>query len=809
MTTFPVNGVVVDRDGKPVAGALVRALSPANDNQIAQSDSQGRFQLGVNRAAVDGLSFVARTADGRQQAFSRFAGGVAPGMPLPSLRLTMRPARSIEIVVLDREGKPVPDAVVGVVAEYMGLDRGRTDPQGKVTLRVPVEAPLKNIYALKSGVGLDYLSLPDAERATTGDLPQPLDLSRPQFLKLDGARTVKIKLIDPEGRPIQGVRVAPWYFHKPKWEGSDDLNISSVEDFQTKSDSAGVAVFDWIPFWDKEPTWFWPSDRDRWTGDRITVNLSQVFSETTVQLQRRVPVRGEVRHSDGRPAAGVLIQADGDGRPVNHFRGRVVTDEQGRYEIRVDPDKVYLVAVIDPRWGAAARGGIAVRRDEPVEGIDFQLLASATRLHGQVTLGPEKKPWANRTVTLLVEGPGWSPSIPRWATTDAEGKYAFTIGPGKYTIWSDDAGFEQKLTVTDQKDLVYDFHARRSPRGMITVRVMDRGNPPRPVPHAHVVGVSISSMTHGNLEATTNSDGWFRVERWLDKMIVYGFSKDKKLAGIVNIGPDDAEAALSLQPVGAAKGQLIDQSNGQPAGNRVIRCETFYHYEQQPGVGSSYLVETGTADAEGQFKIADLMPGVEYTVQVEMSKETDPAKIQDYDRIGKVTVKGGETLDLGQVKFRRDFAQGELLDVMLGDREPLDKRLKGMAEDANKPGKRVLVMFWTDESREHMNDIFTKDFYGRFSNNGILVSPADQKQMDHAKAAYGKKWGLDPSVKAWPLFGILDVDGRTLAVKETHDFVKNGKVDQSLVTEFLKKYALKAPDDKKTLDATTTAVSRE
>ena len=94
--------------------------------------------------------------------------------------------------------------------------------------------------------------------------------------------------------------------------------------------------------------------------------------------------------------------------------------------------------MIDPRWAAVPRADLSVRPDTPVEGIDLQLLPSATWLHGQLTTGPEKKPWAGQSVTLIQRGPEQEsdePSIPRWATADAKGKYAFTIGPGKYALW--------------------------------------------------------------------------------------------------------------------------------------------------------------------------------------------------------------------------------------------------------------------------------------------------------------------------------------------------------------------------------------
>ena len=83
--------------------------------------------------------------------------------------------------------------------------------------------------------------------------------------------------------------------------------------------------------------------------------------------------------------------------------------------------------------------------------------------------------------------------------------------------------------------------------------------------------------------------------------------------------------------------------------------------------------------------------------------------------------------------------------------------------------------------------------FGRYY---VISSPVTLKQIDAAKGAYAKKWGSDLFAESWPLFCILDVDGSTLAVKSTGEFLKQGKVDDLLLIDFLKKYALKTPDVK-------------
>ena len=61
-------------------------------------------------------------------------------------------------------------------------------------------------------------------------------------------------------------------------------------------------------------------------------------------------------------------------------------------------------------------------------------------------------------------------------------------------------------------------------------------------------------MSHRDLEATTNDKGWFRVERGLEKMVVFAHSKDNKLAGSVTISGNDIEATVQSCPPAWPKG---------------------------------------------------------------------------------------------------------------------------------------------------------------------------------------------------------------------------------------------------------------
>ena len=301
------------------------------------------------------------------------------------------------------------------------------------------------------------------------------------------------------------------------------------------------------------------------------------------------------------------------------------------------------------------------------------------------------------------------------------------------------------------------------------------------------MGVSVSCMWHGNLEATTNDKGWFRVERALDKMIVYANNKDKTLAGSLTISGDDTEITIPIQPTGSAKGQLIDAPTGKIAANRPIRLEVFYHYElpNKSGFGSSWLAASTKTDAEGRFEITGLTPDQTYQMSVPMYKEGDPIQDQHSDRIGAVTAKSGETVNLGILKFRGEMMPNEAIGVALANRDPVDQRMTEWANEGRKQNKRTLLMFWPQEGGQRLQEILRNDHKGYL----MISCQVDGDKFEAARVTFSRKWNLTLTQEPWPLFCVLGDDGKTVAVKNTQEFAPNGKIDDRLVVAFLQQHA--------------------
>src|SRR5262249_54075146 len=97
-----------------------------------------------------------------------------------------------------------------------------------------------------------------------------------------------------------------------------------------------------------------------------------VFIETTgegnqaIKVQRVIwrpkdPLSGRVTHADGRPGAGILVLANGRGSGDRACAGSTRTDADGRYQMRVYSEQVYVIAVNDDRWAAPYRAGVVLR----------------------------------------------------------------------------------------------------------------------------------------------------------------------------------------------------------------------------------------------------------------------------------------------------------------------------------------------------------------------------------------------------------------------------------------------------------------
>ena len=827
-----IEGVVVDEKGRGEAGVTVRLLTHEDKGQPSvQTDAQGRFQFHVN-VQRRSLTILARTADGDRQGYYQFPYDCNPvRTSWPAARLTMSKPRVIEVLVVDGDRKPVADARVGAVASYEEIDGGRSDQQGNCVLRIPVGATLQSIYAFKSKQGLDYVAFPPKDMASHDGDPSSTSIVSPRpVLTLAGAKTVRIKLVDPQGRPVAGMWLYPWLFDKQTTYSKHwmTLNIAGVAAFHAKTDVDGVAVFDWLPAWNAQGITFWPKRSDsRYVHERITFDSKSGKDELTVQLVHTVPLRGRLQFADGRPAAGIQVSADGAGYNTDGFHESTKTNADGRFEFHANPEQLYMVAVDDSKWAAAARMGIVVHTDTPVDNVDFRL-QPATTIRGRVTLGPDNKPLAKQNMMLLQNGsnnldPAIKGKLPnpansnhcvqtqmvRWASTDEQGNYAFFVGPGKYVLRGPDNSPNREFSITAEKSLSFDFHAPRPDRGLISGRVVLQQDKTQPVADAEIVGITRVMSSHADLAVAADRQGRFRAERWLDKMLLHATSKDGKLAGMIEITGDDKDVTIPLQPTTSAEGRLLDEKSGKPLRNREIQYGVrIYDLKSDgtpSGCSSSRFGGTVRTDSDGRFKVAGLMIDAKYDFDVP-DQEGEQPEGRTWQQAGNVTVKNADAIQLGDLKLRPPYhapTLQEQIDKKFDDSTALDAKLDLALKDAQSAMQRVLIVF-ADPASDACRQFYLLHFENEncqkaFADYRLVAVNSKRNKAADAASLLKSRFGVQTADSKQPVLLVVDTNGKLLASEGTQGISTSGKIDPKPLVAFLTSHAPDQPDAKRLL----------
>jgi thiol-disulfide isomerase/thioredoxin len=790
-----IKGVVEDDAGEPVAGLTVEARTDAASHK-ATTDAEGRFEVKLPDGNVTRRYLLCSTADGRKRAY--FASHLTADWQKQPIRLRLKPVRRLEVRVADAAEKPVADAGVVVLAGNIVVE-AKTDAAGKATCLIPADTLLRQVWASKGGRGFDYTSVPDGEEGKGAKAVGHVSLT------LSGAEKVTIRLIDADGKPLAGVPLSPTGVRKT----ADKYALfvwSAPERYRIKTDGTGVAFFD-MPRWQDKPITFAPDTKTH-VHDPFVYDAKTQKGPLTLTLHRLVPLRGRVTFADGKPAPGIPIRATGWDHTYNHYDGTTKTDAAGGYELRVDPHKVYLVAVVDGQWGSAPRTGFAVFPDKPVKDIDFRLVP-ATRIHGRFTMGADKEPQAKQRVGLLLRGkrpepavefPGHEknarmihyPQMSRTTVTDEDGRYEIFAGPGEYQLAGPRPLAVKNFEVKDEKTLVFDFHAERAARGPLRGLVVT-GDPPKPVAGAEVEGESRSGSFGGFFNAKTDAEGRFVVNRMLAPTVVIVRHVGKRLAASVAITADAATVKLTLQPMVTARGRLVD-IDGEPLTERVVQYGTGKPGRMVNGVVDLQGEQTKT-DGKGYFELTRLVIGVRYAVRVPGGFN---AKVRS-PHVAGFEVKDAKPIDLGDVAVKLPESERSLAkrtaEAFLSSAPPSDQ-FASAALRAKLCQQRVLLVF-VDPKAEETQKLFKLRFDAKMRNTMysylVVPVPVEGNSLTAAQPlAKDRKVSLEN--RKFPLLVVCDADGKQLAISEFAPLSTEAKL-----TDFLTKHAPETLDARKVL----------
>jgi len=774
-----------------------------------RTDSNGAFSLSLPADRLRGATLVARSQDESLLGYKQLPWDTQ-GAPAEPVQLQLAPSKLVKIHVIDGAGQPVDGAHSGVIGGSLRWTRKMTDENGQATIAVPQDLTLRSVYAWKPAAGIDYRNLLDLDKLRQGQPQDELDLSQPFELVLEDPITVNVRIVEAQNNaPLPNIRVYPWLIQKPG--ESDELNLSFLTDeISAMTDAEGVARFDWLPAWnERQSITFWPNS-DEHVRARGNYEPANASGELTIALDKFVAVSGQVRLPDGSPAAGINVQVRGEGYQFDGFRSTATTNEEGRYELGVAPNMVYLLVVDDEKWAAAPQTGFAILPGQPRDGLDFDL-RPATRIFGRVTIGEDKRPVEGQRIYSYQRGADlhnlegvtlpnpegsrkWvQPNFVRSTMTDKQGHYELFVGPGDYDLRGPQQVSIEKFTITDESEKEFNFHSPREEKGRLAGRVIDKQTG-KPVPQAEVTGIYRHPLGGSDLSITTDARGEFDVERELHRTVMYARTPDGQLAGLVESGPDEKNVTIPIQPTAAITAILIDQQSGEPMPDREIRYGRKVPMGDDDAPWRTSFGGTVQTGPDGSFRLDDLVVGEEYDISVTMIER------RGWRTLTKYTPESSGEEDLGRLELappRAPYKPPTLQERIAGafqSKETAAERLDKARRDA-RLGHIPVLLVLADPESEATEAFFKLRYEDRdvrtalFDYRVIALPITGERASEALELAtkLGEAFSVDV---ASPRLVVVSAEGDVVTNVTTADLEKDGALDPQELIAFLEHYRL-------------------
>ncbi len=651
------SGQVVDHAGQPVAGVAVSVMfvfaPPDEDSDdflylgpasilTAITDAGGDFQI----SGLPVGKYVWLTADAEGK-----AARIQPDLIHTSssdIRITLEPAASISGRVT-RDGQPVEDVHVSASGER-GSEDGFSGPDGAYTIgglvsgqyTVAVREPLEGYIG--SGCAAVWLSI--GEQYTGADL------------ELITGGLVEGRIVDADtGEPVAGATVY----------GMRAVDALPVDSTSAESDEAGQYVLRLAPGeqtvypadWEEDFPYATPEPSQR----HVTVVGQETVTGVDFTMKKKALVSGTVRTEDGQLVANATISVAKEGSwssSCDLYEGMIIrqvqTDEQGCFALRLerrgyDVGSAWMVLARDTEHGLA---GVAFLEEDTDQTVEITLKPGAY-VTSRV-IDPDGQPISRIPVMVELADPGrrWFGGmglgyILMQVHSDDEGYLTVGPLPTGYKLQvlptadvddkALDAAWEElgtyKLVAGQERELppLRVNVAGRSIRGY----AVDRQGTPQP--GAVITGSKCEEWV------TTGPDGQFELSGLPSRGDIWLIAchTETKVGTAVSVDPGpDFQISLILRPLGAVTGQLLDKS-GKALADVAIQLYSSHELGYGPWdtMETRILRKRTRTDADGNWRMENLMGGLEYNVWVD-----------DHEDIfghAEFTAKAGETVDVGNI----------------------------------------------------------------------------------------------------------------------------------------------------------------
>jgi protocatechuate 3,4-dioxygenase beta subunit len=391
---------VMNGEGRPVAGATVRAVPEQTDPEKAEPGIEEETSAeGVVRISGLPADRISRVLVERAGYTPELRSLVADATR--EVRIALRPGGLLVGQVVDEKGRPVPGAEVELAGspfeewgwespsflEHHATHRTRTGPAGRFRFR---DLP----------AGQFELTIRHSEHATLiADRPvEGRTAGRLGTFVLRRGKTLAGTVTDAAGRPVAGARIwaLPWSELGTRGFPAPSTTTAGDGTFAVPHRGQGIEL--WVC-----------------ADGFLQQNATVVFPEEPVQVRLRPAgsVRGRVLGRDGSPVAGAVVGASrADGIMACGFSQIVTpcpqgepatTDAEGWFHLERLWPAWYTVTASTPGWMAATSSPTRAAGGEPVEvELRFQ---EGSAVSGRVVASdgrpiPGATAWINSAGTL-------------------------------------------------------------------------------------------------------------------------------------------------------------------------------------------------------------------------------------------------------------------------------------------------------------------------------------------------------------------------------------------------------------------------
>jgi protocatechuate 3,4-dioxygenase beta subunit len=396
-------GKVVGPDGKPVPDALVRTDNGPHEGPgvhistlwtETRTGSDGTYRLYVSPDKYDLRVRVPKAGSWRSEGRIAISDSDTPTLDITLNKGITFVAKAIDSVT----GKPVAGVKLSNW-QHKGVE-GASGQDGLITIdgmepgKFEFDVVAKGYARWWSDEATEnHQRKPDGKRNFDNLTFDLRDAMMPVTITIEPAVTITGKVLDPDGKPVEGATVAP------ARTGTGN-SLTGDTRFSVRTQKDGTFTMSLPASLDAQHNLVaHDGDYEQWrtwangVGEPITTKPGDKIDNITLNLQRPAIIKGRVLTPGGEPVADKEVRAMmNDGLDHRYYVPTVRTDKDGNYELKFVRAGAALVQV-EPFWldaNAAPKGtSQTVTADANAQADGIDLVYDPNRSGNPVPSGPD------------------------------------------------------------------------------------------------------------------------------------------------------------------------------------------------------------------------------------------------------------------------------------------------------------------------------------------------------------------------------------------------------------------------------------